>query len=96
MSSTPSACIADPAAVLVDGSWTAKKTVAALLSRWSEHGFPDYVRFGNDTIALGGAHQWPDCFGRATRTSLRLEMMVVFAPLCKADFQAATQADNGC
>ncbi len=78
----------------VDDSWTAKKTVAALLSHWSEHGFPDYVQFDNDTI-FQGAHQWPDSFGRVTRTCLQLGMMVVFAPPRETGFQAAIEAYNG-
>lgn len=78
----------------VDGSWTAKKTVAALLTHWREHGFPDYVQFDNDTI-FQGAHQWPDSFGRVTRTCLQLGMTVVFAPPRETGFQAAIEAYNG-
>lgn len=78
----------------VDDSWTAKKTVTALLSHWSEHGFPDYVQFDNDTI-FQGAHQWPDSFGRVTRTCLQLGMKVVFAPPRETGFQAAIEAYNG-
>lgn len=78
----------------VDSGWTAKRTVESLLSHWTEHGFPDYVQFDNDTV-FQGAHQWPDSFGRVTRTSLQLGVTVVFAPPRETGFQASIEAYNG-
>lgn len=78
----------------IESSWTAKKTVATLISHWREHGLPDYAPFDNDTI-FQGPHQWPDSYGRVTRLCLQLGVVPVFAPPRETGFQAAIESYNG-
>lgn len=78
----------------VNEGCTAKFTVQKLLEHWREHGFPDYAQFDNDTV-FQGAHQWPDSFGRVTRTCLQLGVTVVFAPPRETGFQASIESYNG-
>jgi putative transposase len=73
---------------------TAKFTVEALLEHWREWGLPAYAKFDNDTV-FQGAHQWPDSFGRVTRTCLSLGVTPVFAPPLQSGFQADMEAFNG-
>lgn len=73
---------------------TAKFAVQRLLEHWREYGLPDYAQFDNDTI-FQGAHQWPDSFGRVTRTCLALGVTVVFAPPRETGFQASIESYNG-
>ncbi|MCA1675766.1 MAG: helix-turn-helix domain-containing protein [Actinobacteria bacterium] len=72
---------------------TAKFTVEALVAHWRECGLPGYVKFDNDTV-FQGAHQWPDTFGRVTRTCLSLGVTPVFAPPLSRGFQADIEAFN--
>jgi hypothetical protein len=81
------------------GSWpgpgvTAAGVVAALVEHWRAWGLPGYAQFDNDTC-FQGAHQYPDTFGRVTRTCLQLGVTPVFAPPREAGFQAAIESYNG-
>ena len=73
---------------------TAKFTVQCLLDHWREFGLPGYAKFDNDTV-FQGAHQWPDTFGRVSRTCLSLGVTPVFAPPLSRGFQADIEAFNG-
>lgn len=75
-------------------SWTAKFTVETLIQHWQTHGLPAYAQFDNDT-RFQGAHQWPDTFGRVTRTCLQLGVTPVFAPPRETGFQASIESYNG-
>lgn len=81
-------CVAWPAEQV-----TAKFTVECLVSHWREVGLPAYAKFDNDTV-FQGAHQWPDSFGRVTRTCLSLGVTPVFAPPLSRGFQADIEAFN--
>jgi len=75
-------------------SITAAFTVQALIEHWRKWGRPAYAKFDNDTV-FQGAHQWPDSFGRVTRTCLSLGVIPVFAPPLQPGFQADVEAFNG-
>lgn len=77
-----------------NASITAKFTVRAMLEHWRDWGLPAYAKFDNDTV-FQGAHQWPDSFGRVTRTCLSLGVVPVFAPPLQSGFQADIEAFNG-
>lgn len=76
------------------GQVTAKITVEKLLEHWRGSGLPGYAQFDNDTV-FQGAHQWPDTFGRVTRTCLSLGVTPVFAPPRETGFQASIESYNG-
>jgi hypothetical protein len=73
---------------------TAKYAVDRAVARWRSVGLPRYAQFDNDTI-FQGPHQWPDTFGRVTRTCLSLGVVPVFAPPRETGFQAAIESYNG-
>lgn len=73
---------------------TAKYTVECVLAHWREVGLPAYAKFDNDTV-FQGPHQYPDTFGRVTRTCLSLGVTPVFAPPLSRGFQADIEAFNG-
>jgi transposase len=73
---------------------TAKEVVEKLLEHWRCFGLPGYAQFDNGT-EFQGAHQWPDSFGRVTRTCLSLGVTPVFAPPRETGFQASIENYNG-
>jgi transposase len=81
------------------GSWPgpgvrAVGVVAAVQEPWRAWGLPGYAQFDNDTL-FQGAHQYPDTFGRVTRTCLQLGVVPVFVPPQETGFQAAIESFNG-
>lgn len=73
---------------------TAKNTVNSLIEHWRTFGLPRYAKFDNDTV-FQGAHQFPDTFGRVTRTCLSLGVTPVFTPPQETGFQAEIENYNG-
>ena len=73
---------------------TAKITVHSLIEHWRAFGLPRYAKFDNDTV-FQGAHQFPDTFGRVTRTCLSLGVTPVFTPPQETGFQADIENYNG-
>ena len=77
-----------------DEQITAKFTVECLLEHWRDCGLPGYAKFDNGNV-FQGPHQFPDTFGRVTRTCLSLGVIPVFAPPLSRGFQADIEAFNG-
>jgi transposase len=73
---------------------TAAGVVEALVEHWRAWGLPGYAQFDNDTC-FQWAHQYPDTFGRVTRTCLQLGVVPVFVPPQETGFQAAIESYNG-